>query len=200
MVMEAQIVYFDSPGNQNTDGAIEAVVRRVRKGDIRHVVVASSTGETGRRAAQAIMPLGARVVVVTSHCGFEKEGECEMTSDVEKGLAEQGVTVVRSSHILSGIERSITRKLGGASRVEAVAESLRGLFGQGLKVCVEVTVMAADNGAIPVGDVEVIAVGGHSEGADTACVVRPAHANVFFDLEVREILAIPRLKRSATGK
>ena len=64
-----------------------------------------------------------------------------------------------------------------------------------MKVCVEISVMAADTGAIPCGEVEVIAVGGTECGADTACVVRPAHANGFFSFEVREVLAIPRRKR-----
>jgi hypothetical protein len=61
---------------------------------------------------------------------------------------------------------------------------------------VEISVMAADSGAIPCCDDEVIAIGGTGYGADTACVVRPAHANSFFDFEVREILAIPRAKRA----
>ena len=52
--------------------------------------------------------------------------------------------------------------------------------------------MAADCGAIACGEGEIIAVGGTGEGADTACVVRPSHANNFFKFEVREILAKPR--------
>lgn len=141
-----------------------------------------------------------RLVVVTSHCGFEKEGECEMTPDTESRLLSEGAKVVRSSHVLSGIERSVSRKLGGSSRTESISEALRALFGQGFKVCVEVAVMAADNGTIPCGDVEVLTVGGSSEGADTACVVRPAHANNFFNFEVREIVAIPRRKRRGSTK
>jgi hypothetical protein len=110
-------------------------------------------------------------------------------------LVESGARVVRASHALSGVERSITRKVGGASRVESISEALRALFGQGLKVCVEVSIMAADSGAIPCGELEVVAVGGTGEGADTACVIRPAHANAFFNMEVREIIAIPRTRR-----
>ena len=135
------------------------------------------------------------------HTGFDKEGESELGPDVEKGLLESGVRVVRSSHVLSGVERSFSRRLGGASRVEAVAEALRSLFGQGTKVCVEVTIMAADAGAIPCGDgVEVVAVAGTGYGADTACVVRPAHMNSFFNFEIREMLAMPRNKRAPKRK
>ncbi len=188
--------YFDKPGRENTDSVIDKVVERLRKGDIGHLVVASSTGETAMRFMERLAGTDVRLTAVTSHCGFEKEGECEMSAEMEKELLSGGARVVRASHVLSGVERSISRKLGGSSRTEAISDALRALFGQGLKVCVEATVMAADSGAIPCGDVEIIAVGGYSEGADTACIVRPAHANSFFDFEVREILAIPRKKRS----
>jgi hypothetical protein len=51
--------------------------------------------------------------------------------------------------------------------------------------------IAADQGTIGV-DKEVIAVGGTVSGADTVCVIRPAHTANFFDLQVREIVAMPR--------
>lgn len=196
MVTFLQTTYFDKPGPANTENVLEKVVERLSKGDIKHLVIASSTGATAKKFISRLAGMGVRIAVVTSHCGFEKEGECEMSPDIEAELVSAGARVVRASHVLSGVERSISRTLGGSSRAEAMSEALRALFGQGLKVCVEATVMAADNGAIPCGDIEVIAVGGHSEGADTACIVRPAHANNFFSFEVREILAIPRSKRA----
>ncbi len=195
MSHESSTTYFDGLGVANTEEVIDKVIGRLGKGDIRHLVVASSTGETALKFLARLKGMGIQLVVVTSHCGFEKESECEMTPDTESKLLSEGAKVVRASHVLSGIERSISRKLGGSSRAESISEALRALFGQGLKVCVEVTVMAADNGAIPCGDLEVLAVGGYSEGADTAVIVRPAHANNFFSFEVREIVAIPRRKR-----
>ena len=53
--------------------------------------------------------------------------------------------------------------------------------------------MAADTGAIGINE-EVIAVGGTYTGADTVCVIRPAHTANFFDLQVREIVAMPRVR------
>ncbi|MGQ9587302.1 MAG: pyruvate kinase alpha/beta domain-containing protein [Thermoplasmata archaeon] len=186
------VLYFESPGKKNTAGVLDAVAERVRKDGIKYIVVASSTGDTAKRAIAKLKGTGVSIVVVTSHSGIEREGECEMSAETEAELRKAGAKVVRASHVLSGVERSITRKIGGASRVEAVAEALRGLFGQGMKVCIEITVMAADNGAIPCGELEVVAVAGTDTGADTACVVRPAHANGFFNLQIREIIAKPR--------
>ncbi len=73
--------------------------------------------------------------------------------------------------------------------------------GYGLKTAVEVTLMAVDFGAVPSG-VEAIAVGGTlNKGADTAVVLKTAYSPHFFSsdpskrLEIREILAMPRVKR-----
>lgn len=188
----SSIVYFDSPGGDNTESVLDIVAERLRRKDISHVVIASDSGNTGMKAAERLRDFGVKLVVVTEHCGFDKEGENSMPPEAEKKLTAAGVTIVRATHALSGVERSVSKKLGGSSRVEAIAEALRALFGQGMKVAVEITVMAADNGAIPCGDIQVIAVGGTERGADTACVVRPAHSNGFFNLKVCEVLAMPR--------
>ena len=154
--------------------------------------MASDSGKTGLKAIARFKGSSVQVVVVTEHCGFDKEGECSMIEETEQEIIKAGGKVVCATHALSGVERSITRKIGGASRVESIAETLRALFGQGLKVAVEISVMAADNGAMPCGEIEVVAIGGTGSGADTACVVRPAHSNSFFNFRVREIIAIPR--------
>jgi hypothetical protein len=59
-----------------------------------------------------------------------------------------------------------------------------------MKVCVEMTSMAADSGMIPMtGD--VVAIAGAGRGADTAVVIKPAHLNDMFDLYVKEIIVKP---------
>ncbi len=194
MMGQESIDYFERPGRQNTEAVIAGARRRLEKGGIGHVVVATSSGKTAEMVAEAVRGMPVEVVAVTLHCGFSKEGVSRLSEAAETRLRSKGISVVRSSHSLSGVERSISGRLGGASRVEAISESLRSLMGHGFKVCVECTVMAADSGAIPCGDVEVMVIGGRSQGADTACIVRPAHSNNFFKLEIREIIAMPRVK------
>ncbi|NLZ38638.1 MAG: hypothetical protein GX893_03415, partial [Firmicutes bacterium] len=62
--------------------------------------------------------------------------------------------------------------------------------GQGVKVSVEIAVMALDAGLIPYGE-DIIAIGGSGRGADTAIVVQPAHAKDFFAGKIREIICKP---------
>jgi len=191
--MEKKITYFETPGEQNTDATLKLAVERVKELGIKYLVVASSTGKTAVKALELAKNAGVELIVVTYHRGFYEEGKDSMQPEIEERLRKEGVKIVRQSHILSGLERSISRKLGGASRTEAIAEALRSLFGHGMKVCVEIAIMAADSGAIPIE--EVVAIGGRSRGADTAIVVRPAHMNNFFDMQVKEIICMPREKR-----
>ena len=190
-----QVVYFERPGEQNTEETIRFAVERARELAIKYVVVASSTGETGVKAAKAFKGTGIKLVVVGSHVGFSQPGVRVLQDRFIRELEDLGAVVVEQTHALSGVERSISRRLGGASRVEAIAEALRTLMGIGTKVCVEISVMAADGGHVPVdGKTEIIAIGGTRGGADTACIILPAHANSFFDLQVREYIATPRDK------
>ena len=147
------------------------------------------TGSTAIKFAKALENK-AKLIVVTHHTGFSQEGAQRFDAEKRKKLELQGITVLTQSHVLSGIERSISRKFGGVSRVEAIAETLRSLLGHGLKVCVEIAIMAADAGAIPIAD--IVAVGGTGSGSDTAVVIRPAHMNNFFDARIREIIVMPR--------
>jgi hypothetical protein len=194
-MIRRDIVYFERAGGQNTDDTIRLAVERAKLLNIKHVVVASTSGSTGVKAAKAFRGTGVKVIVVAHHVGFEKPGVRDLEDQYVRQLNEMGVTIVEATHALSGVERSITRRLGGASRVEAIAEALRTVISVGTKVCVECSLMAADAGKIPVdGKTEIIAIAGSYPGADTACVIRPAHSNNFFDLHVMEIVCMPREK------
>lgn len=191
-MIERRIVYFEKPGEQNTEETLRLAFERAKELGIRYIVLASSYGETAKKALK-FLDEKTKLIVVTYHTGFIEEGKNTMSPETEDFLKRKGVTIVRQSHIFSGLERSISRRLGGVSRVEAIAEALRSLFGHGLKVCVEIAIMAADSGAIPI--TEVISIGGRSRGADTAIVIRPAHMNNFFDAQIKEIICMPREKR-----
>jgi hypothetical protein len=72
---------------------------------------------------------------------------------------------------------------------EVVANTLR-MFGQGMKVVCEITLMAADAGLVRT-DEDIIVIGGTGRGADTAVVLKPVNSEDFFDLKVKEILCKP---------
>jgi hypothetical protein len=184
------IIYFEQPGPRNTDSVAEVVKKRCEELGIGHVVVASNTGETALRFWNVLKDTKVKLVAVTEHAGFSGGDKVFLTPEKRKELEEKGVDVLMASHILSGVGRSISNKFGGISHVEIIAHTLRRI-GQGIKVAVEVSIMAADAALIST-DAEIIAVGGSGKGADAAAVIKPAHMNNFFDLEIREIIAMPR--------
>jgi hypothetical protein len=189
------ILYFDKPGPQNTEAVLRAAVTRARQLNVTHVVVASTRGETALQCQKAFEGMGVQIVCVGEHAGFYGGGDNQvLTEAVQQELEGKGVRVFIGSHALSGVNRSITNKFGGISSVEIIAYTLRQFGGEGSKVAVEIAVMAADAGLIPT-DREVIAIGGTGKGADTALVLKAAHMNNFFDLEVREIIAKPRQRK-----
>jgi hypothetical protein len=63
------IEYFNESGIDNTDKVIEIVYKRLKEGDIRSVVVASSSGVTGLRFAKKMA--GETNLVITSLAKFE---------------------------------------------------------------------------------------------------------------------------------
>jgi hypothetical protein len=190
--MNRSIFYFNQPGAGNTDDIVEIVYKRLKEGDIKSVVVASSSGVTGLKFAKK-MAKETNLVIVSSHPGYSAPGVWNFDLNILKELESMGCKVVKQSHILSGLERSISNKFSGASHTEVLAEALRCLLGVGMKVAIECAIMAADSGAIPID--KTIAVGGTStekgRGADCAIVVWPSHFNNFFDFRILEILAKP---------
>jgi len=186
--VERKTVYFETPGKQNTESVLELVKNYAQAKGVRNIVVASTTGETGVKASKAFR--GFNVVVVSHHVGFQETGVWELKEENRRKILENGAKILTATHALSGVERAVRKKFGTIMPLELVAHTLR-LFGEGTKVCVEITIMAADAGLIPV-DREAIAVGGTGRGADTALVIKPATASRFFNLEIREIIAKPR--------
>jgi len=180
--------WFEQAGD-HTEEILGIVAERLERGGIEHVVVATTSGATGAAFAEALHARGVEVVCVTHHVGFKGGDEDQLEPGHAEAIHAAGGRILTASHALSGVARSVSKSFGGTSSAEMIAHTLR-LFGQGMKVCAEIAVMAADAGLIPT-DRDVICVGGTGRGADTAVVLRPAHANAFFEMRFRETLCRP---------
>jgi len=184
-----QSVYFEKPGKQNTARALEIARQRAEKLGIRTVLVASTQGETGVQVAQQFQ--GYEVIVVTHAAGFRGPNTQELTEENCAAIEAAGAKILTCQHALGGIGRAVRKKWGTYQMDEIVAQTLR-IFGEGMKVVVEIALMAADAGLVRVGE-PCIAIAGTGRGADTAVVLIPANVQQFFDLRVLEVLAKPRL-------
>ena len=189
--MELKTLVFDQAGKHNTDATLQLSLERAQALGVRQVVVASSHGFTARKAHTLFSPAGIQVIAVSICHGFESEG-WTMSAGTKAGLQEMGVTVHTGVHALgSSVGSAFSTKHGGRTPEEFVRDTLY-RFSQGMKVAVECVLMAADAGLLDM-DAEVIGIGGTDSGADTAIVCKPAYPRTFHDLEIRELLAKPRI-------
>lgn len=182
-------VYFRKPGKENTQKTLEVAAKRAQESGIRTVVVASTSGETGLLAVRIVQT--AKVIVVTHSTGFLKPDFQQLQPDLRKQIEENGAQILTCQHALGGVGRAVRKKLATYELEEIMAYTLR-IFGEGIKVAVEIALMAADAGFVSTQE-PCISVGGTGQGADTAVLLRPAHAQNFFDMKIMEILAKPRL-------
>jgi hypothetical protein len=180
--------YFNKPGIQNTREVLEAVARRAEELNIRKVIVATNTGKTAFDALE-ILDKGIEIIAVTHSMGFARPNFQEMDDESRAELESKGVSVLTCTHALAGIGRGIRNKLSTYQVDEIVAYVLR-MFGQGTKVAVELTMMAADAGLVRT-DEDVISIGGTARGADAALVIQPANSSNVFDIIVKEIICKP---------
>ena len=185
-------MYFKEPGPVNTVDTIKAALAAAREHGIKYIVIASNSGASVNKL-WAEDTAGINVVAVTHHVGFSGPGADEMSADTRASLREKGIPVYTGTHLLAGVDRGVRNHFGGVYPAEIIAQTLR-MFGQGVKVAVEIAVMALDAGLIPYGE-DIISIGGTASGSDAAIIIRPEHANHFYDTVIREIIAMPVIKK-----
>ncbi len=190
MSIEKKIIYFEKPGSENTSDCLEVVKNALREGKYKHVLVASTSGDTGLLFSQEFKSTDINLVIITHSAGFKEPNTLEMPVEIRRKIETNGAKVFTGSMLTHSLETSLSSKFGGSYPTLIIANSLR-RFGEGSKVCCEIVMMAADAGLIPEGE-EVLAVAGTARGADTVMVLKSAASKRFLDLRVLEILAKPR--------
>jgi hypothetical protein len=205
MFQDKKIRYFSEPGPENSEALVEAVKERVKELGIRFVVVASDSGRTALRVAEALSDLAVKVVCVTAYAGvrlaWPQGGKWpSVTGDTRSKLESLRVKIVEETPwIFKGVTFD-AQFLRRAAPSWAIHEFVSRTMGFGFKTSLEVALIAAEAGAVSA-DEEIVAIAGTGwlgGGPDCAIVVRPSvvprATDVERGLEVREIIAMPRLK------
>ena len=187
--MELKTVYFENPGEENTEEVLRIVKQQAEALGIKTILVASTRGETAVKAVEALKEF--RVICVSHSAGFKEPDIQEFTKENRKIVESKGVPIVTAAHVFAGLSRAMKFQYNTYGLNEIMADMLR-IFGQGMKVACEITLMAADSGLVRT-DEEVISIGGKSRGADTAIVLKPVNTDRIFDLRVKQILCKPLL-------
>jgi hypothetical protein len=171
--MERRVEYFADYGEQNTAAVIDCVGRRLDEGDVATVVIATSSGKTALLFADALAKRpGLRLIAVGNPPGSSYE---PMTPENRLKLSTKGVIVIDyAPYGCAALQGDAHRNMYGAlDLLVVVADVWRMMGGQGLKVAMEVGLMATNVGVLKPGE-KVITVGGTASGADTAIVMKTA--------------------------
>lgn len=205
MSVKRTTVYFEKPGKENTEETLKIALEAAKEREIDTILVSSTTGWTALEAVKVFEGSGISLIIVTHQTGYRDSGVQLMPDETREKLVDAGAIVYTGTDVLTGgVEAGISRQRPAKTAPQGgrlpyivppvsaiIAHTLR-LFSQGVKVCVEITMMAADAGLITP-DRSVVSVAGSHAGADTAMVMTPSTSNRIRDLKIHEILAKPLL-------
>ena len=186
-------VYFEKPGSANTQRTLEIAAARAEDLDVNSVVVPTTSGATGVEALNYFK--NRNLFFVTHSTGFLKPDFQQLRPETREKIELAGAKILTCQHALGGVGRAVRKKLATYQLEEIMAYTLR-VFGEGTKVAVEIALMAADAGLISTLE-PCLSLGGTGQGVDTAMLLRPAHAQNFFDLRILEVLAKPHFTEPA---
>ncbi|MFY9813522.1 MAG: pyruvate kinase alpha/beta domain-containing protein [Dehalococcoidales bacterium] len=179
--MEEKIVYFEKAGVINTEETLRLAAERAKARGIKQMVIASTRGDTARLAAERLAGTGIILTVIPHQYSGGREQRFPL--ELKESLEKQG------HHVHFATSLFATENLYGSPVPRVMAFLLR-TFSQGMKVCVEMILMAVDGGFVASGE-QVIAVAGSGRGADTAVVAIAASSRNLPDLHITEIICKP---------
>ena len=182
-------LYLSAKGPANTEAVLAHAARRAEELRLRKVVVATCTGQTAKRALELFRRDAFELLAVTHVTGFAQPDVQELPEEARRELEAAGVKVLTAAHAFGGVGRGVRTKLKTYQVDEIMAYTLR-MFGQGVKVGLEIAYMACDRGWVRT-DEDILTISGSGRGADTALVVRPSNSHNCLDALVREIVAKP---------
>jgi hypothetical protein len=190
---EKKIVYFDQISGLDVENmtrmTCELALERALELGLKWFVLACSSGTTARIMVEVAKERGVKIgedINVISVGGGRKVKWAKET-------AKEGMINIAGTSALSGADRSVRWKYGGIYPMELIAATLKRIC-QGIKVCVEIALMACDAKELP-SNKDIISISGTHAGADTAVVMKGCASRNFFDedegIRVREIICMP---------
>jgi len=181
-LLKETIVYFEEPGQQNTQATLDLALARAQARGIKKVVIASTRGETALLAAKLFAGTDIKMVVVPHQYGFLRDGQ-RFPEELIPTLEKQGHRVYFGTMLFH------TDDLYG-SRVPSMLAMVLRTFCQGMKVVHEILLMATNGGCVAAGE-KVVVITGTGRGADTAVVAVAAPSTRLYDLHITEIICKP---------
>lgn len=184
MSFEKWIVYFEKAGKVNTEKTLKLAKKRGQELDIKNILITSSHGYTAEKALEVFKGSEQQLIII----GGDR---ASFSKDTLQALIEKKIPIL----FCDEVEYTYPQSMINAFKK----------FSEGVKVCMEICMVAAEKGLVPENK-EVIAIAGTGSlgfkdggGADTALVMIPKKSEAFNKLpekakrrDVKEIICKPR--------
>lgn len=181
---------------------MRVAIQRALEVEASALIVASETGRSALKVANLLRDLDTRLrFVVVTHPPDKTWGP---RGEIPVGLRHpRNIKALRCLESLGAVIVQSTRPLAPPSRSlgwdyplpEMVIDRVLGVFGQGVKIAVEASLMATDAGAVDRGEI-VVSLGGTFKGLDAAIVAKTTYSYYFLrEYELLEIIAKPYYTR-----
>lgn len=180
--MIKEITYYETTKEDHTLETFALVEQKLVETGIKKIILASTTGRTALRAMEYFADKGVSLIVIPHQYGFSSETNL-FPSDTVKTLRENGHAVHFGTMLFH------TDKIYGSNIPSIIADFLR-CFSEGVKVCYEITLMAADGGFVNSGE-SVIAIAGTGVNSDTALLLQASTTRNIRKLRINEIICKP---------
>jgi len=184
-MIKRETIYYEDGGSEHTKNTLKASLDAAKELDIKTILVASTSGETGVKAAEMYKDSGVQLIVVGHQMGFPvpkvQQFKPENWGKIEKlgGVINLGTDVVTNS-----IRR---RQRLGHSPMSVITQNL---ITAKIKVNVEIIAKACDAGQILPGD-KVISIAGSHNGADTSVVFIANDSPNILDIKPQMFICYP---------
>jgi len=193
-MIKRETIYYEDGGSEHTKNTLKASLDAAKELGIKTILVASTSGETGVKAAEMYKDSGVQLIVVGHQMGFPvpkvQQFKPENWEKIEKlgGVINLGTDVVTNS-----IRR---RQRLGHSPMSVITQTL---ITAKIKVNVEIVAKACDAGQILPGD-KVISIAGSHKGADTSVVFIANDSPNILDIKPQMFICYPMSREKSDAE
>ena len=184
-MIKRETIYYEEGGAEHTENTLRASLDAAKELGINTILVASTSGDTGVKAAEMYKGSGVQLIVVGHQMGFPVAKLQQFKPENWERIAELGGVVNLGTDVVTNSIRH--RQSLGHSPMSFITQTL---IAMKVKVNVEIIAKACDAGQILPGD-KVISVAGSHKGADTSAVFLASDSPNILDIRPQMYICYP---------
>jgi hypothetical protein len=103
--MERKVIYFEKPGKKNTSACF---MQAIKDNSYKHLVVATTGGDTGILFSEALKTSKVNLIVVTHSAGFKEPNTSEIPNDAIEKIKANGAKIYTGTILTHSLETAFS--------------------------------------------------------------------------------------------